>query len=328
MRHICPKDGSVANSKFDASLLKPIKKNSGGWDESKLTPISATEPQKSEGFLAKLPRNILTNLANVGHSALNFPSDVGRRVEDLGGHLNLLRQAIGTKMPFGKEIEPASKERLSDIIPRQEEHDFAQMLGQKGSGTLMDNLIQNHLTDAIGAGGLVKAGLRALPITQRGASRQLRMAEKLIKERGHSVPISQQLLDESLDFLPKTHATREMMAGAAKGEYGPAFGIQSQVGHHARNLKKSPLASERLLAPVAGELKQNMLSQIESKLRLTGDNQAADLLRGGIKDFRNYMKFREKALPVLRAIGIPTTVLGGLAATTYGYKNIKKLLGD
>ena len=279
---------------------------------------------KPEGFFHKLPRNIIAGLANLGHSTLNLPHDVVEGVENLG-------EKFGGMMGF-KDLPPeiAAKvrphKRLSEYIPHQQEHDYAEMLGQKGQGTLMDKILQKGIEYApeIASGrALLRAGLRKFPVTKHGAARQLREAEKMVNTLEARVPISSESIESAMPFLPKTHATKEMIQGAAAGEYKPAFSLQSQVGHHERNLRSSPLASERLLAPEARDLKQNMLNEMQSALRNQGHHKAADLLKGGINDYSKYIKFRNSVWPVLKKLGMPPTVL---ALTAFGIKKGKDTL--
>lgn len=326
----------MAKSKFDMSLLKPIEEINAGF-ETQLKPVNEEDHgeyldnlPEPEGFWHKLPRNILAGLANLGHSTLNLPHDLVQGVENAGESFG---NSINKAFPLPKEIQekldlmPKHKQfKLSEHIPMQEEHDFANLLGQKGEGTLMDKIIQKGVEYApeIASGrALIKTGLRKFPVTQKGAARQLKEAEKLVNQRGvNNFQMSYPLLQETAPFLPKTHATGEMIQGVINGEYKPAFALQSQIGQHARNLAKSPLASERLLAPQARELKQLILHEMEQALRGTGHHEIADLLKGGIEDYAKYMKFREKALPVLKKLGIPST---GLALLGLGTNKGKKL---
>lgn len=267
----------------------------------------ASQMQEPEGFWGKLPRNILIGLTHMGRNVANFPHDIVQGFE-------------GATSPFGdvtKELNQAqipSEQRrpISSYLP-YDPQSYADVFGQKGEGTLMDNLIQKgveYAPEIMGGRALIKAGLHKYPVTQRGAARQLRMLDKMIKEREiGNIPLSAESLEESKPFLPQTHATREMLKGAAEGEYNPAFSLQSQIGHHERNLRKSPLASERLLAPQARELKQRLLGEMQKALRESGHHEAADLLKGGINDYRKYIKFRDTAYPLIKKLGIPSSAL-------------------
>jgi hypothetical protein len=318
----------MAKSKFDMSLLRPIEEQNG-FNQSQLMPIEEEIDEgayldnmpEPEGFLKKLPRNIAIGLAHAGRNLHNLPHDVVRGFEN---SIQSFGNDINTKDLLPKELKEAMgrKEKnlnISDYLPN-DLSSYAEAFGQIGEGSLMDKIIQKgieHSPEIAGITGLARSGLRRFPVTQRGAARQLREAEELINQRGiNNFQMNIPLLQEVSPFLPRTRATGEMIQGIINGEYSPAFALQSQVGKHARDLVKSPLASERLLAPKAQELKQAILHEMEQALRSTGHNAEADLLRGGIEDYAKYMKFKEKAWPILKKLGIPTTGLAALGLGT------------
>jgi hypothetical protein len=120
--------------------------------------------------------------------------------------------------------------------------------------------------------------------------------------------------------LPETDATEEMLQRAWAGEYKPVFSTQSQIGHHARELQKSILPADRLKSVRGHELKANILEDMGNQLRAQGYHEAADLLKGGISDFRKHKKIREalsSITPILKKIGYPTTALA-LLGVGYG----------
>lgn len=292
--------------------------------------IPMPKKEDEEGFLSKLPRNILIGLTHLGRNVHNLPHDIAQGLEHgTAGLSQTINQAWN---PEEKNMPSENKQKkLSEYLP-YDPQSYADVFGQKGEGTLMDEIIQKgieHAPEIATGRALLRAGLRRMPITRRGASRQLREAERLINERGiANFEMNNPLLQETLPFLPRTHATAEMIQGIMQGEYRPAFALQSQIGHHARNLAKSSLASERdLLAPQARELKQHILHEMEQALRGTGHHEEADLLRGGINDYRRYMQFRERVLPILKKLSIPTTGLALLGfGVTKGKKTALKLL--
>lgn len=337
MQNIYQRGGNVAKSKFDMSLLKPVDEKNADF-ESQLKPLDDQEEDEGayldnlpepEGFWSKLPRNILIGLTHAARNLHNLPHDLVQSAENAG-------ESFGNKInfPLPKEVQekldsmPKHKQfKLSEHLPNDTES-YADVFGQKGEGTLMDKVIQKgleHAPEIAGAAGLVRQGLRRFPVTQRGAARQLREAERLINQRGiNNFQMNYPLLHEATNFLPRTHATGEMLQGIMNGEYAPAFALQSQVGHHARNLANSPLAAERLLAPQARELRQHILHEMEQALRGTGHHQEAELLRGGLNDYRSYMQFRERVLPVLKILGVPTS---GLAVLGLGTRKGRRIVG-
>jgi hypothetical protein len=321
----------VAKSKFDYSLLKPVE-NTDAEFQNQLKPVEEEKDPgefldnlpEPEGFWKKLPRNVLIGLTHAGRNLHNTPHDIVAQLESATKPFGDIMDSLpGAKMQKGKP--------LSEYLPNDTE-DYSEVFGgNKDSKTIMDKIIQKgfeHAPEIIGGISALRSGLRKFPVTQKGAARQLKEAKKLINERGiNNFQMNYPLLQETSPFLPKTHATGEMIQGIVNGEYEPAFALQSQLGQHARNLAKSPLAAERLLAPQARELKQLVLHEMEQALRSTGHHEIADLLKGGIKDYAKYMKFKEKAWPVLKKLGIPSTGLALLGlGVTKGKKSAIKLL--
>lgn len=324
MQLIYHRGGNVANSKFDFSLLKPVDEKNQGFDPSQLKEIE--EFPEEEGFLSKLPRNILIGLANLGHSTLNQPHDIAKAAENAGQGINDWQARI-RKSIYGEPMQQKTNingPKLSDYIPKQQEYNFAEMLGQPGEGTLLDSIIQKGVEYApeIASGrALLKGGIRRLKGTH-----QLDIAEKLAKESGLNFNYPEKLIKESRKFLPNTVESQEMIDAVRAGNYKPAFLMQSQVGHHQRKLLRSPLASENsIMAPKAGELKQSMLGHLEKVFRNANMPKEADLLKAGINNYRQYMKVKEAIKPYLKQLGIHG---GYLALLGYGYKKGKKLLND
>jgi hypothetical protein len=270
-----------------------------------------------QGFLSKLPRNIMIGLAHAGRNLHNLPHDLVQGFEQ------------GTQ-GFGKQLSalPGSiqvnSKPLSERLP-YDERDFSQAFGQQGDPTMMDSLIQKGLEYApeiAGAGGLIRGGVRRLKGTH-----QLDKAAKLINQSGQSnFNYSPAMIRDAKKFLPKTEATKELLGAVSKGDYKSAFKLQSQIGHHQRKLEKSLLASENsIMAPKAAELKQSMLGHLEKVLRDSNKIEEADLLRGGINNYRQYKKVMEAAKPIVKYLGIPTTILAGIP---FAYKKTKEFIGD
>lgn len=278
--------------------------------------------EQEQGFLSKLPRNIAIGLMNLGRNVHNIPHDITESTENALQGIGKNFENFGSKFPMGNK----NPNFLSSHLPN-DTYDYAQVFGNTGTPTLMDELIQKgveHAPELYGGGMLLRQGLRRFPLTQRMASRQLREAERLINEYGNAhLPLSEESLAAARPFLPQTHASREMLEGSRAGNYGQSFATQSQVGHHARNLAKSPLAAERLQAPVATELKQTMLNELETGLRRHGLNEVADLVRGGIHDYRTYKRIQDAIRPYIKPLGIPASFLALLGV---GYKVGKKYL--
>lgn len=274
-------------------------------------------------------RDIMIGLTHAGRNLHNLPHDQVKSLEDIFSKLGSNFEGI-----VGPKFSEQRKEhkKISDYLP-YDERDFGDIYGQKGEGNLLDKIIQGgveHAPELATLGSLGRAALRRYPITQRMGGRRIRNAERIINELGANIPISEESIAAARPFLPNSHAAREMIQGSREGHYPSSFSLQSQVGHHERNLRSSPLASERLIAPEARDLKQTMLGEMESRLRSMEHidpryRHAADELRGGINDYRQYVRFRDNVWPLLRNIGFPVTALG---IAGFGIKKAMKTLSS
>lgn len=252
----------------------------------------------AESFLSKLPRNILIGLAHAGRNLHNLPHDVVKTAEFLGG---------------------SGEHPLSSYLPNDTEDYSSAFGGDQAKDTLMDKLIKGgieYAPDLIGAKGLIKAGVGRLKGTH-----YLSQVEKAAQESGHAFHYSPASLEEAKSYLPKSHATKEMIEASESGNYPASFAIQSQIGKHQRDLAKSFLPADRLLSPQVGDLKQSMLGELGSLLESHGMKEEAALLRKGINNNRQYHQLKN----VIKKYGIPTSVAG---AGFLGYRKAKKLLAD
>lgn len=297
-----------------------------------------------ENFGSKLPRNILAGLASLGHKTINTPHDLIQNIEQQGNQFgSMVNKNLNTaqydRPPKESSVEKFNRENnvpeelknplynqsIGARIPHQEDKNFAQMLGQKGEGTLADTLIQKgieYAPEILTGKALLKGGISRLKGTH-----QLNKVEKFAKEQGLlDFEYPQKMIQDARKFLPKTEATKELLDQVRTGDYKAAFKLQSQIGHHQRQLSKSPLASENsIMAPKAGELKQNMLNHLEGILRVANHHEEADLLKSGINNFRQYKKVLNAAMPVIKYLGIPSSILMSLG---FAFKKGKKLLKD
>ncbi len=261
---------------------------------------------EGESFLSKLPKNILTGLTHTGRNLHNLPHDLSKLAE----------------WPAEKIAGPL-KHPLSSYLP-YDEQDYSDVFGSnKETDTMLDKLIKGgveHAPEIAGGVGLVRGGFRKLTGTH-----QLNAVERAANQSGLKFNYKPKTIKEAEKYFPPSHATKEMIADSNAGFYGSSFKAQSQVGHHQRNLVKSPLAAENLLAPRAAELKQTMLGELSSILKNAGMHNEVKLLSQGINNYRQYMKVRNAVMPVLKKLGIPTSLV---AALGFGYSKTKKALSD
>lgn len=267
-----------------------------------------------EVFFHKLPRNIATGLAHIGRGLHNLPHDVAEGIDVVGSGIGRM---------FGAPELQDKNSNIADYFPNDTTN-YANVFGQKGEGTLMDNLIQKgieYAPEIAGGKALLKSGIRRL----KGAH-HLDEVRKAVKNKGLSnFQYPKEMVKEAKKYLPKGEASGQMIKDMMEGKYNPAFDMQSQIGLHKRALEKSLIPADRLLAPKLGDLKQNMLNHLGNVLRKNELHEEADMLKTGIKKYSDYKKFMEKAGPVLKYAGIPVTAITGF---DYAKKKIENLLND
>jgi len=213
---------------------------------------------------------------------------------------------------------PDWNKSLAERIPRQEEYNYAEALGQKGEPETLDWLMQKgteHLPDILGATALY----RNLPIalTRRGASRELRQAQNLARERNvGNLNIPNEIMQDIPQFLPQTAPYRQLLEEAAQGGYEPLFATQSDLGQAARGYGMHPFFAERRFGREAGRLRNRLLDAMQSELENQGHLDIADLLRRGQQRYRNYNSLK----------GVRNTALTlGAIKTPYGKRLLRAL---
>lgn len=318
----------MANSKFDLSLLTPADEDESSFKKN-LTPLTDDVNENDEGayldtlpkapgFFAKLPRNILIGLSKLGHDTLNSPHDFVASLE------NSMNQFGEKSIPKNLTVPTYQSVKVSDYIPKQQDYDFASMLGQKGDATLIDKLIQGgvqYLPEILGGRRLLQEGIGRLTGTH-----QLKTVEEAAKKYGmNNFAYTPQTVEQARKYMPKTEAAKQLFEKSQAGEYPASFSLRSQLGKHQRDLATSPLASERLLAPEIGDLRQSMVSQLQDALRQQGMHVEADMLRNGIKNYAQYVRVKNAVMPIIKKLGIPTTIA---ATIGFGYQKGKKMVKD
>jgi hypothetical protein len=308
----------------------------GTVDSNKLKIIGLADEDVDNGeYLDNLPqpegshpfRDIFIGLTHAGRNLHNFPHDVVQSFENAGKSFgNKINNSLPLPKEFQDKLDSMPKHepfRLSEHLP-YDPNSYADVFGQKGEGTLLDKIIQKgteHAPELIGGGGLLRGGVRRL----KGTHQLDRVRRSM---NGRNIPglaYPEHVIEEARNYMPRSHAVNEMINQAESGQYDPLMSMQSQVGYHQRNLTRSPLAAERLLAPRAGELKQVMLRHLQDVMRTHGLHNEADLLARGVNNYRVYKQVQNAVLPVLKKVGIPTSIL---AAIGFGYKKAKKILND
>jgi hypothetical protein len=298
----------------DPELLKKLNGDESEEDAGAYLD-SLPEP---EGFFHKLPRNIAIGAVHAGRNLHNAPHDIVQTGENA---LQQLGHNFDKFMPQFAQ-QNGNKNPLSSHLP-YDPNDYAAALGQEGEGTLMDQLIQKgveHGPEIYGGGGLIRGGFRRLKGTHQ--LDEVRRAARNLPEAFNYPP---EMIQGARRYMPRGQATEDLIQNSQRGGYQPSFDVQSQVGHHQRQLANSPLVAERRQAPLAGDLKQSMVNHLERVFRHEGMHEEADMLRQGINNYGQYMRIKNAVMPALKKFGIPTSIL---AALGFGYKKVKQAFSD
>lgn len=252
------------------------------------------EPEE-ESFWSKLPRNVLTGLTHAGRGLHNLPHDIAH-----------LGDVVGSKIgrTFGAPELQDKDSDLASYLP-YDEHNYADVWGQKGEGTPSDNLIQKGIEfapDIIGGLSALRS-LKLLPhLTARGASKNLVKAKDLAANRKiGTLNVNPDLVDDAAQFLPKTSAYKNMLEGAGYGDYNSLFKLQSDLGKHSSDYARSLFsASERSHGRAGMATRNKLLSDMHKGLQDLGHEDISALLKKGQDEYRRYAKFK----PYRNAIGV------------------------
>jgi hypothetical protein len=191
MRPTYLKDGEMANSKFDTSLLKPVKSNkkkSSGWDPNKLKPVGEEKDpgayldtlEDESSFPTKRLRDVVSGIGAMQRGLFNQPYDLVSNLESQG-------EEFKKSLPQPKSLPPEvlnalqslqgkGSPKISESIPHQSEINFPQFFGQKGENSLLSSLIQGGLEYApdIYLGGSLAKKLLRKPFEKIKELRQFR----------------------------------------------------------------------------------------------------------------------------------------------------------
>ena len=137
----------------------------------------APQEDDQESAWKRIPRDVLIGLTHAGRNLHNLPHDIASGVDYVGS-------GIG-RMLGAKEFQNGQSSHLADYLPYDEQN-YADVWGQKGAGSTLDNVLQKGVElapDIIGGANALRS-LKLLPhLTRRGASKSLVKAKELAKGR-------------------------------------------------------------------------------------------------------------------------------------------------
>lgn len=257
-----------------------------------------------ESAWKRIPRDVLIGLTHAGRNLHNLPHDLA---------------SLG-EWPIEKLRGRPFEHPLSSYLPNDTTN-YAEVLGQKGAGTTLDNILQKGIEiapDVIGGVNALRS-LKLLPhLTRKGASKNIVKARELGKSRNMGpLDVNPDLIEDTRQFLPNTTPYRNLIDEAGYGDYNRLFSLQSDLGKHAGGMSKDWFSKANRAHGRAGlEVRGNILNEMKNSMRQQGHGDIADLLTKGQDEYRRYMKFkpyRNALLAAGAAYSLPRNVLIDLA---------------
>lgn len=293
------------------------------WEVVREQPQTQSAPMESDWSAApyednqesawkRIPRDVLIGLTHAGRNLHNLPHDIASGVDYVGS-------GIG-RMLGAPEFQNGKTSHLADYLP-YDPQSYADVWGQKGEGSNLDNALQKgveYAPDIIGGLNALR-GLKILPhLTRKGAGKNIVKAREMGKTRNIGpLDVSPDLIEDTRQFLPNTTPYRNLIDEAGYGDYNRLFSLQSDLGKHAGGMSKDWFSKANRAHGRAGlEVRSNILKEMKQSLRNSGHGDIADLLTKGQDEYRRYMKFKPYRNAILAAgavYALPRNVLIDLA---------------
>jgi hypothetical protein len=258
------------------------------------------QEDSQESAWKRIPRDVLIGLTHAGRNLHNLPHDLA---------------ALG-EWPIEKLRGKQFEHPLSSYLPNDTAN-YADVWGQKGAGTTLDNVLQKGIEiapDVIGGVNALRS-LKLLPhLTRKGASKNIVKARELGKTRNMGpLKVNPGLIEDTRQFLPNTTPYRNLIDDAGYGDYNKLFSLQSDLGKHAGGMSKDWFSKANRAHGRAGlEVRGNILNEMKNSMRQQGHGDIADLLTKGQDEYRRYMKFkpyRNALMAAGAAYSLPRNVL-------------------
>lgn len=266
---------------------------------------------EQESAWKRIPRDVLIGLTHAGRNLHNLPHDVVHLGDVVGSKIG--------RMLGAPELQNKDSD-LASYLPYDTQN-YADVWGQKGAGSTLDNTLQKGVEiapDVIGGLNALRS-LKLLPhLTRKGASKNIVKARELGKTKNIApLEVNPDLIEDTRQFLPNTTPYRNLIDEAGYGDYNKLFSLQSDLGKHAGGMSKDWFSKANRAHGRAGlEVRGNILNEMKNSLRQQGHGDIADLLTKGQDEYRRYMKFkpyRNALLATGAAYSLPRNVLIDLA---------------
>lgn len=285
------------------------------WEVVTEAPQSQSAPMQSdwgavpyednqESAWKRIPRDVLIGLTHAGRNLHNLPHDLA---------------SLG-EWPIEKLRGKPFENPLSSYLPNDTQN-YADVWGQKGPGSTLDNVLQKGVEiapDVIGGVNALRS-LKLLPyLTRKGASKKLVEAREAGKARNMgTLDVNPDLIEDTRQFMPNTTPYRNLIDDAGYGDYNKLFSLQSDLGKHAGGMSKDWFSKANRAHGKAGlEVRSNILNEMKNSMRQQGHGDIADLLTKGQDEYRRYMNFkpyRNALIGAGAAYMLPRNVLIDLA---------------
>jgi len=255
-------------------------------------------------------------LASGGRKNINLPHDI------TSGLLGGIGKVLSPLIPNAMNEQAIEKANPFGQMP---EHNYAQMLGQEGEGTLMDKLIQGgaeYAPDIVAGKEILKAPLSfaadKLPVFKSMAVRPYKQQMKILTEKNllqgykpnaPDVFEASRLLKSQGMTIPHA-AIDEAVAQTLEGNYKPWFNLQSTVRSEARRLSKK-VGVNNTLGEKLHKLAEKMHTEIGEAQAERGAPEAEALMHKGKERLARHYKiapYAKKATGVTAGIALPTTL--------------------
>jgi len=246
------------------------------------------QEDNQESAWKRIPRDVLIGLTHAGRNLHNLPHDLA---------------SLG-EWPIEKLRGKPFEHPLSSYLPNDTTN-YADVLGQKGQPSTLDNVIQKgveYAPDIIGGANALR-GIGLLPhLTRRGASGSLRQARNMGRSRNIApLEVDPNIIEDAAQFLPRTAPYRNAIEDAHYGDYDSLFRLQSDLGKHSSDYARSLFsASERAHGRAGMATRNRLLDEIHQGLEAQGHHDISNLLRRGQNEYRRYSKFK----PYRNALGV------------------------
>lgn len=288
-------------AEFRIKGLAPSSNNNGGVfrikglasdDNSALQMPENDAAQVSDAPKTNYLRSLAAGLGNLSQNLLNIPHDLVAMAES---PINSLGKTINQAAPQIPGFNRASLP--DDYLSRQIPHfnnDYARMLGQKGGGTLMDNLIQGGIGHAPELLSLGLLGRAAAPyLFRRAAVKPYKLAQGLLEQQGVThIPPNPELVNDASQYFRNTMPNNKMLEGALQGKIKDLFQTQSDLGRIGRGSSRSPFFAERESGRDALKAREALLDYKREQLQNLGLHDAARLFDEGRNNYRIYNRLK------------------------------------